>query len=514
MASATDTAASDTSTTERSTEVHDNVNNTSFVNNNNNSETSVHEDSLANGGGDDEFSDTDSSSSDGDSEHSSFAGELKVIINELLCFMQNRTRTEAQDLLVQACCDFYSADVITAAKRLLYEEIDTKHRLMVRRGPNKTLSELKDIHQVFLEMEPSDGTTFVARNLSDLPPIENATDSKLLKEMEIMRLELKALTQSQSECMKLVREHIVNVGSTNTTSSDTQTDQDPGENRHTESNIDNNQPNSDEEESFEIPCAQPLRQDRHSTSLPQLHDDNDEEDITLDISLVQPGTENSGHTSTQLAEHLVNTCNKDTDEDDIDEDDCDSDCVVLSVFIPDKPSRKQRSAQKRKPKAINNPTRPTYVNKKKQRSDLNTTREGILGSGTTARLKAATTSQNALDSNSRNSNKYDQANVIVGTGPSTSMLRAIAPSSQSDRLSSGNKTCTGLFISRLEPQCNIHQVQTHVWQHAGVRITAEKIATHSMKHSSFYIPCDRNVRDVLKDSSIWPIRAFVKEYYS
>ena len=81
----------------------------------------------------------------------------------------------------------------------------------MRRGANKTVSDLIDIYHVFMEMEPSDKTSFVAHNLTDLPlKLAAAKDSKMLKEIDTLKSEIRALTLSQIELMALVKDHLTN----------------------------------------------------------------------------------------------------------------------------------------------------------------------------------------------------------------------------------------------------------------------------------------------------------------
>ncbi len=175
-------------------------------NKNNNNNCDVQAVPSVNGSSDEDLADSDTSDTD-DNMEDGISSQRKVIINELLCYMQNRSQIETQEALVQTCRDFYGPEVVTTAKRILYENVNTNSRLLVRRGPSKTTSELTDIHHVFLEMEPSDTTTFVAHNLTDIPAIDNSTNSRLFKEMNSMKSDIKSLTQSQSELMKLMRDH-------------------------------------------------------------------------------------------------------------------------------------------------------------------------------------------------------------------------------------------------------------------------------------------------------------------
>ena len=104
--------------------------------------------------------------------------------------------------------------------------------------------------------------------------------------------------------------------------------------------------------------------------------------------------------------------------------------------------------------------------------------------------------------------------VTIGTGPVTALKAVSSKSKRPYHTSHSNRRCTGLFISRLQPQFTAPQVQTHVWQQAGLRIKAEKIPTRYSSYSSFYVPCDRQVMEDMQDPSIWPVGTLVKPYFS
>lgn len=111
--------------------------------------------------------------------------EAIAIVNELLCYVQNKSHIMTVVCIVRICSEFYSGDVIVSAKSLLYNSIKTKDRLVIRRGVNKTKSDMQDIVKVILEMEPTDSTAFVARNLMDLPilPLITWTHSNLFRRL-------------------------------------------------------------------------------------------------------------------------------------------------------------------------------------------------------------------------------------------------------------------------------------------------------------------------------------------
>ena len=99
--------------------------------------------------------------------------------------------------------------------------------------------------------------------------------------------------------------------------------------------------------------------------------------------------------------------------------------------------------------------------------------------------------------------------IVVGTGPNSS-LRAVQTTRSSN---TSNRTCTGLFVSRIAPCHTANQLQTYVWQQSGYKVKAEKINSRSSTHSSFFIRCDKKLRDSLHDANVWPQGAFVKLYF-
>lgn len=86
---------------------------------------------------------------------------------------------------------------------------------------------------------------------------------------------------------------------------------------------------------------------------------------------------------------------------------------------------------------------------------------------------------------------------------------------QRDRSSTAtNKSCTGVFITRLKPHTSISNIEAYVRQELGLSIKAEKLPTKFNTYSSFYIPCDGRIRSKLIDGSIWPYGSLIKPFYS
>ena len=60
----------------------------------------------------------------------------------------------------------------------------------------------------------------------------------------------------------------------------------------------------------------------------------------------------------------------------------------------------------------------------------------------------------------------------------------------------GKRVCTGVFISKLEPQYTPKHIEEYVWQQASEKVRVRKMQS-KRSTSSFYIPCKGNVRESL-----------------
>ncbi len=117
----------------------------------------------------------------------------------------------AMDHVVNLCSEFYSNESINAAKNTLLHSVkDIKHRLSDKRGPNKGRDEMRDIAVVLYSTELRNMPTFVARDLSNLPPLAaNDLDvTKVAQEVANVKQDIKLLCETQSTLAKLLQESI------------------------------------------------------------------------------------------------------------------------------------------------------------------------------------------------------------------------------------------------------------------------------------------------------------------
>ena len=123
-----------------------------------------------------------------------------IVVNELLCYMQNKIQSETRDDIVQVCEDHDSSEAIVMAKNIFFDTGSIKEVKTTRKGANKNKNNPRDIYQEMLTMDPSNSITFAAANIMDLPPIEDISiqGKQLLKEMDSLR--------SQIQCGQVMKE--------------------------------------------------------------------------------------------------------------------------------------------------------------------------------------------------------------------------------------------------------------------------------------------------------------------
>ena len=136
----------------------------------------------------------------------------EIVVNELLCFVQNKMNMLPSETIVQLCSKHYRTDEIETAKKKLYEVCPTDTRVLNRKGPKKNVQNLDDVVKRLNELDPEREVIpfFVARDLGNLPPITfNSIDvSVLLAKIESMHDEVQLMRagmtcqQSTAETLK------------------------------------------------------------------------------------------------------------------------------------------------------------------------------------------------------------------------------------------------------------------------------------------------------------------------
>jgi hypothetical protein len=122
--------------------------------------------------------------------------------NELLCFMQQKTKVMVFDHIVDVCLNFYSSDEIKRAHSLILKY--AKHRLPLHKGAEKDKKTLTDLLKVCLDPNVK-LPVFYAVQIGRLPPvsIDHVDLSAILHELISLRNEVKGVALLRTEMGEL-----------------------------------------------------------------------------------------------------------------------------------------------------------------------------------------------------------------------------------------------------------------------------------------------------------------------
>ena len=137
----------------------------------------------------------------------SFPSKENIYINELLCFVSNKMNILATKDIIRLCLTTYNETEIEFARSIVYDncvEISQLRLPNQRKNPGKSEKNMQDILRLFEETPTEKMPTFVAVNLSKLPPItyDNIDVSALLNAIQQTQTEvalLKSAVKASSE---------------------------------------------------------------------------------------------------------------------------------------------------------------------------------------------------------------------------------------------------------------------------------------------------------------------------
>ena len=100
----------------------------------------------------------------------------KLIISEVLCFIQNQINSTAKNDIIATCVKFYSSEEIEFEKMKFFDTIGL--RAPPRRGNDQITKDLTDVIDKMLSFDHDNVVTptFVAADLSRIPRITNNED--------------------------------------------------------------------------------------------------------------------------------------------------------------------------------------------------------------------------------------------------------------------------------------------------------------------------------------------------
>ncbi|KAI5642280.1 hypothetical protein NE865_05642 [Phthorimaea operculella] len=116
-----------------------------------------------------------------------------IVVNELLAFVQNKLDVMDVVSLEQICLTSYSDVDIHAAMVFLNDSAEPKRvRLNTRNREACGKKNIRDIFRVFQGEDPDDVPTYVARNLSKLPPVtfDHVDVTTLLKDILLLKADV------------------------------------------------------------------------------------------------------------------------------------------------------------------------------------------------------------------------------------------------------------------------------------------------------------------------------------
>lgn len=136
------------------------------------------------------------------------AVDRKIIINELLTFIQNKIDILDELSILQICASNFSDADIESGKDMLFSSITDAPRCVSRKGEDKNKKNLKDMIKLLKETDPEKQPLFVAKELNRLPPVtfDHVDVTRLLKDITLLKNELQSLRMesvSRTEIMKL-----------------------------------------------------------------------------------------------------------------------------------------------------------------------------------------------------------------------------------------------------------------------------------------------------------------------
>ena len=370
------------------------------------------------------------------------------IVNELLCFAQNRIESMDRDTLVQLCSDFYTFDVINSAKQLLYSTMKLAQTHRTRRGPNKSKASMNDITQVFLEMKVDNPPVFVAQNLSDIPPVtvSNMDSLKVLQEISVMKSQMATITNGHRDLLNALY--------------------------------------------------------KDSSPPSQL-----QELVDVELRIRDPPNSHEGGHDHEDSTSAVDSSEEEGSQ--VERDSQDEEAGDYEVPIPPPRPVFSRIFTRTKDNAPTTRRKGLYSDVarsgppqglQKQQYQLPLGQQGQQQrqsrhdrfGGNSSGMKATQTANN----------------VLIGTG--SHGLKASQPIARSEQ---NQRQCTGLFITRLAPKTTSDNISDHIWNVTGYSLKAERLQTRWDDYRSFYIRCDRRMRDNLLQANLWPKDVLVKPYY-
>lgn len=124
--------------------------------------------------------------------------ECKVVVNELLCFMQQKYNTLDELSLIELCDKTFDDKTVEDAKDIIISSVNAA--ATSRKGDGRKKRNLQDILKLLRETDPDTLPVFAAVKLSLLPPVtfDYIDVSTLLQSITTLKFEINKLKQDRS----------------------------------------------------------------------------------------------------------------------------------------------------------------------------------------------------------------------------------------------------------------------------------------------------------------------------
>ena len=414
-----------------------------------------------------------------------------VVVNEPLCFLQNKLNNVPLDIIVKLMVDFYKPEELKHAKSVLFTNVSTtdargnERRNIGRTGDNKARNDTGDMATVLLELDLNQPhAIFVAENLANLPPLSlnNIDILKLLSEIEAMKSSIKALTDSQMDILHFQQERLPPAPVIQPQACQSQHEAPPQSPLLSGSNkeLEEGETSSDSEYSEEAQTDQ--RQQETSSPASSVRDSNDELEegeivSESDVSINEPQSYPPLPRPQVLPKH---------------EEEAHS-CPLFTVPPPKLDFIK----------AIREPAIPRIKSRVYTRTS-NANQNNSTKGQQKRHLKNA-------DPSVPSQQKHLQ--VVFGSGHSN-VLKAALKTTRQNNSNSNNRECIGVFLSRFAPKTTVKAIAQHISSETGLTVQPEKLITRYSSYSSFFIRANKQVRATLLYPDLWPTRTLLKPYFA
>ena len=122
---------------------------------------------------------------------------IMIILNSILWYLHNRMNCMKTDVLISVVTQFYSDKEVEETKKVLFENF-TSHRIIKRKGENKTEMNLKDMLELLhvTSLNPQPEVTFATASYN-FPPLDfkNIDSGIIISNLQALKNEVRDLQQ-------------------------------------------------------------------------------------------------------------------------------------------------------------------------------------------------------------------------------------------------------------------------------------------------------------------------------